>query len=348
MQSPDDHAPRQDPSPEPLKVRMNQRLSQLHWSLVDLAERTGESYRNVHRWMREDVKVPAHFLARFVEVVPVNATWLLSGSGSPHPVEQSAAEVALERIAAILTSVRISTSTGVVAEQVIQGSVDGIIAFDHDCRYLMWNPAMARIAGVEASAVLGRVAFEVFPFLHDIGEREYFEAAIRGESRVAEPRRYEVPESGRQGWFEGHYSPLHDAAGEIVGGLAVIREVTRWKEDLERLRQSEERYRRLLEMSPDAVMLEADGEILYVNPAMAELLAMDAGELAGRPVREIVLRAEPSPSWPDPVGPGRRGVEAQSLLRGDGQQVTVEVRRMGVEVDGRPGTQTLFRSLASA
>lgn len=336
-------------SSDPLKVRMNQRLSQLHWSLVDLAERTGESYRNVHRWMREDVKVPAHFLARFVEVVPVNATWLLSGSGSPHPVEQSAAETALERIAAILTSVRVSTSTGVLAEQVIQGSVDGIIAFDRDCRYLMWNPAMSRISGVDAASVLGRVAFDVFPFLDDIGERAFFEAAIRGETAVADRRRYAVPESGREGWFEGHYSPLRDASGEIVGGLAVIRDVTRWTEDMDRLRESEERYRRLLEMSPEAMMLEADGEILYVNPAMAELLARDAAELAGRPVGEIVGQEGPSASaWllSEPVEPGR--FEAHSLVRGDGREVPVEVRRVGVQVDGRRGTQAVFRSLTPA
>lgn len=338
-----------DPSSDPLKVRMNQRLSQLHWSLVDLSERTGESYRNVHRWMREDVKVPAHFLARFVEVVPVNATWLLSGSGSPHPVEQSAAESALDRIAAILTSVRVSTSTGVLAEQVVQGSVDGIIAFDRDCRYTMWNPAMARIAGVESAVVLGRVAFHVFPFLESIGEREYFEAAIRGETAVAERRRYAVPETGREGWFEGHYSPLRDVSGEIVGGLAVIRDVTRWKEDMDRLLASEERYRRLLEMSPDAMMLEADGEILYVNSAMAELLAMDAAELAGRPVGEIVSReGQSSAPWPTANRTGADTFESRRLLRGDGSEVPVEVRRIGVDVDGRKGTQALFRSLAPA
>jgi PAS domain S-box-containing protein len=345
MSSRVDAAPASDSVSDPLKVRMNQRLSQLHWTLVDLAERTGESYRNVHRWMREDVKVPAHFLARFVEVVPVNATWLLSGSGSPHPVEQSAAESALERIAAILTSVRVSTSTGVLAEQVIHGSVDGILAFDRDCRYLMWNPAMTRIAGVEASAVLGRVAFEVFPFLDEIGERQFFEAAIRGETTVADQRRYAVPESGHEGWFEGHYSPLRDASGDIVGGVAIIRDITRWKDELDRLRQGEERYRRLLEMSPDAVMLEADGEIVYVNPAMAELLAMDAAELAGRPVGEIVSREGSSASWPSG---GTGGFEAHNLMRGDGREVPVEVRRVGVELDGRPGTQALFRSLTPA
>ena len=90
---------------------------------------------------------------------------------------------------------------------------------------------------------------------------------------------------------------------------------------MDRLRQAEERYRRLLEMSPDAVMLEADGEIVYVNPAMAELLAMDAAELAGRPVGEIVSREGSSASWPSG---GTGGFEAHNLMRGDGREVPVE------------------------
>ena len=337
-----------DAASDPLKVRMNQRLVQLHWTLVDVADRTGESYRNVHRWMREDVKVPAHFLARFVEVVPVNASWLLSGAGSPHPVEQSSAEAALERIAAILTSVRVSTSTGVLAEQVIQGSVDGMIAFDRECRYTLWNPAMTRIAGVDAAVVLGRVAFEVFPFLDSIGEREFFLAALRGESAVAGDRRYQVPESGRRGWYEGHYSPLKDASGEIVGGLAVIRDVTRWKEDLDRLRESEERYGRLLDMSPDPVLVEAEGEIIYANRALAELLATDVAGLAGRSLDEVLVPAEPRGGPARGEGRGSEGPSSRLLVRRDGSRIPVEINSLEVEVDGRPGSQVVIRSLTPA
>ena len=337
-----------DAASDPLKVRMNQRLVQLHWTLVDVADRTGESYRNVHRWMREDVKVPAHFLARFVEVVPVNASWLLSGAGSPHPVEQSSAEAALERIAAILTSVRVSTSTGVLAEQVIQGSVDGIIAFDRECRYTLWNPAMTRITGVDAAVVLGRVAFEVFPFLDSIGEREFFMAALRGESAIAVDRRYTVPETGRTGWYEGHYSPVRDASGEIAGGLAVIRDMTRWKEDMERLQKGEERYRRLLDMSPDAVLVEADGEIIYANRALADLVATGVAELTGRPLDEVLVPAEPRPRSAGDHGRSG-GASSRFLVRQDGTRIAVEINRVEVEVEveveGRPGTQVVFRSL---
>lgn len=68
-----------------IKARMNHRLDELGYSLPDLAQATGESYRNVHRWIREDIRVPAHFLALFAEAVPVDARWLLTGEGSSEP-----------------------------------------------------------------------------------------------------------------------------------------------------------------------------------------------------------------------------------------------------------------------
>lgn len=337
-----------DHSADALKERMNQRLAQLHWSLVDLSERTGESYRNVHRWMREDVKIPAHFLSRFVEVVPVNATWLLSGAGAPDPVEPSAAESALEQIARILSATRVSSSTGIMAEQVIDGSVDGIVAFDREFRYTLWNPAMARITGVGPGEVLGKVAFEVFPFLRDGEEHQLFPRILQGESVITGERPFRVDGRRGRGWYEAHYSPVRDASGSVVGGLGVVRDVTVWKELVDRLQESEDRYRRLLELQDDPVLVQAEGEIIFANRALGELLAVDAAELRGRPVAEVIRGG---PTTPDPDGSGsaqEAGAEqVRRLLRRDGTEVPMEVRSVGVAVEGRPGSQDIFRAAST-
>lgn len=335
-----------DHSADGLKERMNRRLAQLHWSLVDLSERTGESYRNVHRWMREDVKIPAHFVSRFVEVVPVSAGWLVSGTGTPDPVDPSAAETALDQIARILSSVRVTSSTGIMAEQVIEGSVDGIVAFDREFRYTLWNPAMTRITGVPAEEVLGRVAFEAFPFLQDSVERQLFPRILDGESVITDQRPFRIDGRGRSGWYEAHYSPVRDAAGAVVGGLGVVRDVTGWKELVERLRESEERYRQLLELQSDPVLVQAEGEIIFANQALAELLAVDAADLPGRPVAEVVRNGgSDSGDWVEGAGLDEAGgADLRRLLRGDGTEVAVEVRSVGVAVEGRPGSQDVFRA----
>jgi len=115
-------------------------------------------------------------------------------------------------------------------DRLIRSSVDGIVAFDRECRYTVWNPGMERISGVVAEQVLGRRAFDVFPFLVEIGEDSFFYAALEGRTVVARDRPFVIPNTGKQGFFEGHYSPLLDESGAVIGGLGIIRDITERKQ----------------------------------------------------------------------------------------------------------------------
>ncbi|MBI5118346.1 PAS domain S-box protein [Candidatus Poribacteria bacterium] len=112
------------------------------------------------------------------------------------------------------------------SEHLINSSVDGILAFDREFRYTVWNPGMERISGVSKEKALGRCAFDVFPFLKETEEDKYFAKTLAGETNLTSDRPYLVPETGRQGFFAAHYSPLFNVLGEIVGGLAVVRDTT--------------------------------------------------------------------------------------------------------------------------
>ncbi len=125
------------------------------------------------------------------------------------------------------------TGPALVLQRLVESTADGILAFDTDCRYTVWNPGMERIAGVRAADVLGKIAFDVFPFLVTTGEDSFFREALAGRSVVATDREFVIPQSGRRGFFEGRYSPLHDASGRVIGGFAVIRDVTELRRDEE-------------------------------------------------------------------------------------------------------------------
>src|SRR5262249_20864282 len=111
----------------------------------------------------------------------------------------------------------------------IDASVDGILAFDRECRYVAWNRAMEFISGVSRDQVLGKRAFDVFPFLKETGEEKYLLEALAGRTVAAENRPYAIPETGRAGFFKGYYSPLRNERGEVVGGIAIIRDITERK-----------------------------------------------------------------------------------------------------------------------
>ena len=107
----------------------------------------------------------------------------------------------------------------------LEANVDGIIAFDREFRYTTWNRAMERISGVKREDVLGKCALEIFPCLQETGEKEFYLEALAGRSVVAENRPF-TPPTGKHGYFDGYYSPRHDENGEVIGGVAIIRDVT--------------------------------------------------------------------------------------------------------------------------
>ena len=137
-----------------------------------------------------------------------------------------------------------------IYEYLIESNIDGLLAFDTDCRYTLWNPIMERISGMPRQKVVGNIAFDVFPFLKDIGEDRYFHDALAGKTVFSPEQLIQVPHAGIDGYFEGRYSPLYNSAGEIVGGFAVIRDITA------RLRSEQQR---LKARKHDALILMAGG-----------------------------------------------------------------------------------------
>ena len=80
---------------------------------------------------------------------------------------------------------------------------------------------------------------------------------------------------------------------------------------------SEERFRRLVEVAPDGVLLYADGRLLFVNPAGVRLLGATSTEgLVGRPIADFV---EPSSRAmvEDEIDPaaGSAGLAEEKMVR---------------------------------
>ena len=164
----------------------------------------------------------------------------------------------------------------------LEANVDGIIAFDMDCRYTLWNRAMEEFSGVKREEVLGRSAFELFDCLKETGEDKYYLAAIAGKTVVAEARPYNIPETGRSGFFDGYYSPRHDENGSVIGGVAIIRDVT----DRKRAEATAMEAHRLafhVENTPLAV-IEWDHEfrVLRWSPAAERLFGWVGAEVLGK------------------------------------------------------------------
>jgi PAS domain S-box-containing protein len=174
------------------------------------------------------------------------------------------------------------------SERLINSTVDGIIAFDRDCRFIVWNPGMESIFGIGKGEILGHPAFDLFPFLKGAGEDRFFFEALAGKTVVSKNRPYVVPETGHHGFFDGYYSPLLNESGEIIGGLAIIHDITERKRAEEALRESEEKYRLVVENAAEAIFVAQEGMLTFGNPKATEVFGYSIEELVSRPFEEFI------------------------------------------------------------
>ncbi len=176
------------------------------------------------------------------------------------------------------------------SETLIRSSVDGIFAFDHNFLITAWNPAMEQFAGLVRGDVVGRPVLELFPFLVNDGR---FLGVLKGVSGIMKDSPYVVPQTGRRGYFEAYCSPLRDASGEIMGGLAVVRDTTERRRAEEAVRLSEKRYRTVVESIKEVIFqLNSNGAWTFLNPAWKEITGFAIEQTLGRDWTGFIHRAD--------------------------------------------------------
>jgi two-component system, sensor histidine kinase and response regulator len=131
---------------------------------------------------------------------------------------------------------------------------------------------------------------------------------------------------------------------------AFHRDLMERKDAEKALRESEERYRRLVEVSPDAILVHRQGKIIFVNAAGIDLLGAANGEaLLGMDLRAL---SPDDPAWGDPAIPSagkQSGGKARdfALRRLDGQKIEVEAVATGFTYQDSPAVQMMIRDVTA-
>ena len=106
-----------------------------------------------------------------------------------------------------------------------------------------------------------------------------FAEAIRGifSGRMSEfAMEYSCHSPEEQRWFTGRLSTFTGNGPRRV--VASHENITERKQAADALRESEARFRALVESAPDAIFVQSDGRFVYLNPAMLRLLGASRPE----------------------------------------------------------------------
>lgn len=116
------------------------------------------------------------------------------------------------------------------------------------------------------------------------------------------------------------------------------------------LRESEERYRLLVELSPETILVQSEGTIAYINPAGVKLLGATTNEeLIGTPLLDRihpVNRQLVQQRIQQVQAEGQQASLAEiRMVRVDGQMIDVESIVVGIVYEGKPAVQILIRDI---
>ncbi|MEO9125462.1 MAG: EAL domain-containing protein, partial [Microcoleus sp.] len=158
--------------------------------------------------------------------------------------------------------------------------------------------------------------------------------------------------------FEYQEIEIIELMAQSIGKFLAVHqmEVERQQAETERcdlivsLQESEERYRRLVELSPEAIAVHSQGKIAYINAAGAKLLGASSPEaLIGFPVLNFV-----HPNYVEIARERMRQVEQENqpielaeekLMRLDGEIIDVEVAGIPAIYQGSPAAQIIIRDV---
>jgi PAS domain S-box-containing protein len=158
----------------------------------------------------------------------------------------------------------------------VEGQGEGIGIVDPDERFIFANVAAERIFGVSHGTMIGRS-------LRDFMEEEEYDKILqqtsrrRDGSRDSYEMRFNRQSDGSRRVLLVTATPRSDTQGNYLGAFGVFRDITDRKEAEEALRESEERYRQLIESLPHGVGIIQHDKIVFVNRAALRILGLQGG-----------------------------------------------------------------------
>ena len=233
-------------------------------------------------------------------------------------------------------------------ESIMETVPDIIFRLDLRGRLVQWNRKMETVTGLSAGQLQGKPSVELFPDSEQDGIAQAIGKAF--ESGYAEVEGDLLSSGGVPVPHHFQGVPLRDAGGRVIGLTGTGRDITESRRQQASLAESEQRYRSLVDHSPEAIVVYSENRLVYVNAAAVTLFAASAPEeLRGRLIFDLVhpdyhsLARERARRSQEEGTPSVLAL--QKYVRLDGRVIDVEAVSTNITYQGKPAGQVLIRDV---
>ena len=171
----------------------------------------------------------------------------------------------------------------------VEQSADAVYITDTTGRIEYVNPAFERITGYARAEAIGKTLHflrseETESDFYD----ELWKTTLSGQT--FETTQLYQRKSGEFYFAEETISPVKDTNGTLSHLVATLKDITERKRSEDAIRQSEERFRALVENSTDGIiLLDAHQRVVYAGPSTSRILGYSSDELVGQELSHLVI-----------------------------------------------------------
>jgi PAS domain S-box-containing protein len=186
--------------------------------------------------------------------------------------------------------------------QLVDGVQDyAIFLLDREGHVVSWNRGAQRMKGYAAAEIIGK-HFSVF-YPPEAIERRWPQQELKmaHESGRLEDEGWRLRKDGSRFWADVVITAMHDPSGALCGFSKVTRDLTERRRQEEMLRQSEERFRLMVEGVRDYAifMLDLDGRVTSWNSGARRIKGYAAQEIIGRHFSAFYPQEAIAKKWPE-------------------------------------------------
>ncbi|NJD54141.1 MAG: PAS domain S-box protein [Candidatus Methanoperedens sp.] len=164
----------------------------------------------------------------------------------------------------------------------------GMSRVDSQGRILETNHILQQMLGFMDEEIKGKL-FTEFTYHDDVElDIDQFNELILGNKDQYMIKKRYIRKNGMVFWARMTVSLVRDIKGDPQFAIIMVEDITERKEAEEKLHQSEEKYRTLIEHIQDGVFIIINGKFQFVNEAFARLAGYEVEEIIGMDFRQFI------------------------------------------------------------
>jgi len=231
---------------------------------------------------------------------------------------------------------------------VFENSLVGIYRTTPDGRVLLANPTFVRMLGFQSFEDFAKQNLNDEGF-HPEYPRQRFKELMERDGKVVDFESHWICPDGAVVYAIESAVAVRDATGQILYYDGVVEDITKRKQAEQALRESEQRFRIMLEEAADGVILhDAQGRIIEVNRSTCQLLGYTREELLSLSVHQVdpdAVAVGKHLLW-ERVFVGEQFTFESQYLRKDGTRVPVEERISSLQLPSGLAVLSIARDIS--